>query len=804
MNWCAVGKRRYGHEYEEYKVAKKEFRRELRKAKVEYEKEEMSKINESQTIDQKYFWTLVNRAKNRKKTINPIRDGEKTITCPNEVRHMWKSYFEELYTPKDEYDNEFKVEIEEAFDNMWGESYNAESFLMKEEITSSEVMACTKKLKNNKAPGWDQVTAEHLKQGGARLTEVLTKIFNKMISLEVYPSHLKIGVIVPIPKGDKDVTVMGNNRGITLFSVISKVFDNVMYNRHSKWADEKQPLDPLQGAGKPKCSSIHTTYLLRETICHNIERGNTVYVGLLDTKKAFDTVWVKGVFVKMYRTGMDPIIWRMLVLSYRDFICHVRVGDELSEPFTAGQGLHQGAHLSMHLFGRHYNDMLQELRDENIGAYVGPVYSGNPTYADDVSIATLHKPLLQKLLDKAYTYSHLWQFDFNSTKSAIVIFGKDTCPKQTLRLGGSAIEVLQGDVHMGVLLSHDREMEIAFTKQRIGKAMRAFFAAQGLGSSYVPVSPTVLTRLYWTNCITTMTHGIEVFTLSKPSFELMEQAHGAIAKMVQGMPKQTANIAPTATLGWRSLECHLDLLRMMFLWRVLLMPMNNIYKQTTLVRLWYHLYEPDNVHTGPVYEMVRTFDKYCLLNILDSAVKSGNVIGISAFKKVVKDTVDRVENARFRITGLLYKSLPLFSTCVTKIAMWQWWVFCDRFPEYLHRVRYIYRMLVSKTCLSSDVCMYNGVSPVCTLCDAVARETVYHMLFDCEAFSDTRNRMWSECEYNIPEAMFRELSVMSSKQKVEFIVSAFRCDYTDGWSDVYKTIADFCYTMYKERQIMVE
>ena len=72
VDWCAVGKRRYGHEYEEYKVAKKEFRRELRKAKVEYEKEEMSKINESQSIDQKYFWTLVNRAKNRKKTINPI------------------------------------------------------------------------------------------------------------------------------------------------------------------------------------------------------------------------------------------------------------------------------------------------------------------------------------------------------------------------------------------------------------------------------------------------------------------------------------------------------------------------------------------------------------------------------------------------------------------------------------------------------------------------------------------------------------------------------------------------------------
>ena len=463
---------------------------------------------------------------------------------------MWKSYFEKLYTPTGNYDNDFKKEIEGQFDEMWDNSYNTQPFLMKEDITSDEVEECKKKLKNSKAPGWDQVTAEHLKHGGPYLIEIITNIYKDMVRLEVYPPQLKVGIIVPIPKGDKDVTIMNNNRGITLLSVISKVFDNVMYNRHSKWADKKKPLDPLQGAGKDKCSSIHTTYLLRETICHNMERGNTVYVGLLDTKKAFDTVWVKGVFVKMYRTGMDPVIWRMLVFSNKQFICKVRIGNELSEPFTAGQGLHQGAHWSMHLFSRHYDDMLKELRQDDIGACIGTVYSGNPTYADDVSIATLHKPLLQKLLNTAHNYSQKWQFEFNSAKSAIILFGQDTCPKQKMTLGGCVIDEVAGDIHMGVLLSNDREMESGFVRQRIGKAMRAYFAAVGLGSQAIPVSPVVMTKLYWSNCITTMTHGLEVFPLSKPSHELLEQAHGTIAKMVQGISKQTANITPTATLGW--------------------------------------------------------------------------------------------------------------------------------------------------------------------------------------------------------------------------------------------------------------
>ena len=48
------------------------------------------------------------------------------------------------------------------------------------------------------------------------------------------------------------------------------------------------------------------------------------------------------------------------VLSYKYFLCHVRIGDELSDGFMAGQGLHQGAPWIMHMLTRHY-DMLGEL-----------------------------------------------------------------------------------------------------------------------------------------------------------------------------------------------------------------------------------------------------------------------------------------------------------------------------------------------------------------------------------------------------------------------------------------------------------
>ena len=57
------------------------------------------------------------------------------------------------------------------------------------------------------------------------------------------------------------------------------------------------------------------------------------------------------------------------------------------------------------MFARHYNEMLNDFRQINKGAHIDQLYTGNPTYADDVSIATLHKSVLQYYLNMAYRYS---------------------------------------------------------------------------------------------------------------------------------------------------------------------------------------------------------------------------------------------------------------------------------------------------------------------------------------------------------------------------------------------------------------
>ncbi len=148
---------------------------------------------------------------------------------------------------------------------------------------------------------------------GNHCIKVLQALFNSIALSEFYPKQFKIGVIIPIPKSDKDRAIQDNNRGITLLGTVAKIYDKAMLNRISKWVKENKLIDDLQGASQEHCSSLHTNWLVRETISHYNERGSTVYVASLDVAKAFDTIWHHRFFYMLHKLGLDEKIWRLIV-----------------------------------------------------------------------------------------------------------------------------------------------------------------------------------------------------------------------------------------------------------------------------------------------------------------------------------------------------------------------------------------------------------------------------------------------------------------------------------------------------------
>jgi hypothetical protein len=799
--WRDNGRPRSGSLYNSYKEAKKTFRKAMKMAEMEYQKQEMLKIANSSDLDQKFVWHMVNKAKKKKKRIIPVTVNEKTVCDPDDIRQQWKEYFCSLYNPQDHtsFDDTYKVNIETELEEMEITSQQEAKISKLKLVSNAELSKCIKSLKSNKAAGWDGITAEHIKYGGEYLVSTLCQLFDVINETETIPMLLKKGVIIPIPKGEQDETIMSNNRGITLLPVIGKLYEKLLLKRHLDSSDEMVDLDQLQGASQNHCSSLQTTWLLREVISHNLERDSTVYVALLDLSKAFDSVWVKAMFYKLLKEGMNTSIWRIMKNFYSDFQCCVQIGGKYSQWFVTEQGVHQGAPWSMYLFMRYINDLLLQLRQSNLGAMISTLKVGNPCYADDLALVTLHKPLLQSLINICLEYSRKWRLHFNCGKSVVLIFGNDASSTMTLHLGNHPICQKDGHPHMGVMLASKKSCYVDSAKANSQRAIRTFYALQSIGSRAVPLTPKVTSKLYWSVCIPRMVYGMEVLDGDDAVISVMEKAHRTMAKITQGLPTNTANAACLATLGWRTIAAHVDALKMMFLWRILAtLPVQCLYKQVALVRLAHHLFIKHGKHHGPSFDIVQTYNKYGLTDVLLNGVTTGVYMSVNEMKRLIHTKLGEAEKDRFLATTLLYKSLSFYNKCITAITMWPWWIFLHQNPWLHYKVKVVCKLLFSHGCLSESRVRYSEASSLCKQCNMHRNESCGHMLFECndDNLSKTRCTYWQVVIDAMPPAMLQDICKMSSDEKAVFLFSALNTTYIAEWDCLYCAILNFIYCMY--------
>ena len=99
-------------------------------------------------------------------------------------------------------------------------------------LSEDEVYKAIQSLKLGTAPGPDQIQPEHIFYGGATLVTHMTALFNPIVEQEYIPQIFQHDVIIPIPKSsDKDPSDPSNYHGITLVSLIAKIFEKVILLR---------------------------------------------------------------------------------------------------------------------------------------------------------------------------------------------------------------------------------------------------------------------------------------------------------------------------------------------------------------------------------------------------------------------------------------------------------------------------------------------------------------------------------------------------------------------------------------------
>ena len=538
--WCSIGRPREGHVFEVWKQCKKAFRHYFR-AKASYSYNiRFSKIN-SMFLSNKPFWNLLRLKSKRKSILNNDLTG-------------FSDHFKDIMNDKgnlDEDQGQISDFVNRQYDSMKDE-------LMPYSISSDAISKLLSKLKKRSAPGLDGITAEHLTYSSSEsVCTFLSKVYSVIISHNIVPNVLKVGVIIPIlKKPSLDVSKFKNYRPITLCSIYAKLLELIMLPdcdiSESQYGYQK-------GKGADFCSAM-----INDLLKIFNSSGSPVYMCSLDAEKCFDSIWHDGLLYKLF-PKMTNILWRLLFNWYGSLHALVRINGSDSDIFRVTRGTRQGSVLSPYIFNIFIDDLLRELDQSPCGLRIGNSKFSSLAYADDINTFASNTRDLQHLVDICYDYSRKWRFNFGIDKSKFFISGYKLVElNPSILLGdvklpvSESIEVL-GKIHTrcGSSLDHISE--------RMSKCRQAIFSN---GFKNEELCPAVKSHLWKTIGLPSLLYSVCTGPVSRGEMQLLESFQGRIVKSSLYLNKFSRHGYILSSLGIDNISHIIDNQRVNLLRRV--------------------------------------------------------------------------------------------------------------------------------------------------------------------------------------------------------------------------------------------
>ena len=100
--------------------------------------------------------------------------------------------------------------------------------------------------------------------------------------------------------------------GIMLLLTFDEIFEILVWNCIEPWWKAQGIISNLQGACKKGYSCLHSALILQEALAMSMENNNNCIVAYSDVTKAFDTVWINGLFFRIYQIGIRGQTWCLL------------------------------------------------------------------------------------------------------------------------------------------------------------------------------------------------------------------------------------------------------------------------------------------------------------------------------------------------------------------------------------------------------------------------------------------------------------------------------------------------------------
>ena len=421
-------------------------RAEKARIRAEVALERNAKLKEQRKQNPRGYWMEINKLMGRGKRgiAGYLTFKGKEVKGKGKMEAWGEMFQGEQMCPGDE-EMERKVETRKA--ENWKMTHGVVAEGLDEEIQLEEVKIAIKRLKSGKAPGEDSITAELLKGANERCIEALWKVFKRCYEEEELPEEWARGLVVPIPK-TTDGRKIENYRGISLMSIVGKVFVSVLNARLKTWMEKHRVVVEEQAGFREGHAAVDQVYVLSEIIQRQKKRKKPYYLAFLDIKRAYDVVWRDGLWDRLWSCGVKGRLWRVVQKLYEKTVSCVVVEDQKTEWKRSDVGVRQGCVMSPNLFSMFINGMATTVKGEAKGIRWADKKLSILLFADDVVLMAEEESDMDKMLKVVHTYSKEWRFQFNAQKCKVM--ANRARKEGSWKMGEEKIAEVDSFVYLGV------------------------------------------------------------------------------------------------------------------------------------------------------------------------------------------------------------------------------------------------------------------------------------------------------------------------------------------------------------------
>ena len=290
------------------------------------------------------------------------------------------------------------------------------------QIKPSEVDRATRKLKNGRAVGLDNLCAELVKHGPPELPSMLADVLNKALALG---EDLGLGLakLITLPKPGKPAGPVKNIRPIALLPLLRKILSLITLFRIRGPVDLY--LSPAQAAYRPGRAGADLVWAHRWLIAKSLRYKVAIHVLGLDMSRAFDTI-DRSKLMSILDTvpGLTDDDRRLVRVLLANTSISVHVNGITTTPFISTIGSPQGDALSPILFAIYLEAAIRELYARGLKRpECDTKLPGNAIYADDTDFISLCSKYLDEVLHTVGPVFDEYNLLVNVEKTEHIIIG---------------------------------------------------------------------------------------------------------------------------------------------------------------------------------------------------------------------------------------------------------------------------------------------------------------------------------------------------------------------------------------------